>query len=77
MDYRMPLKNGIEATMEIMENETHSIFIFASADSSIREELYSMGIEYFIEKPFDIEILVEIINKALNIKGDFNLNMIN
>ena len=68
MDYRMPLKNGIEATKEIMQINSHSIFIFASADSTVREAVFSMGVKFFIEKPFDIDVLIDIIQQASKVQ---------
>ncbi|MBN1800453.1 MAG: response regulator [Candidatus Lokiarchaeota archaeon] len=60
MDHRMPIKNGIEATKEILKLHHNVKIIFASADISIREEALSIGATLFIEKPFDIQ---EVLNK--------------
>ncbi|MFX1239450.1 MAG: response regulator [Promethearchaeota archaeon] len=63
MDHRMPLKNGIEATKEILKLNNHSKIIFASADISIKEEALSVGAVLFIEKPFDIQEMLEKIQR--------------
>ncbi|MBY9005343.1 MAG: response regulator [Candidatus Lokiarchaeota archaeon] len=65
MDHRMPLKDGLTATKEILELDTKSNIIFASADKKIKNEALSMGITGFLEKPFSLEILIEYINKVI------------
>ena len=57
MDHRMPIKNGIEATKEIIRLYNHTKIIFASADISVREEALSIGAFSFLEKPFSIASL--------------------
>jgi len=73
MDHRMPIKNGLEASKEILKMDNHAHIIFASADNSIKEEVYSMGILSFIDKPFSNQILIEEINKVLE-RSEFNEN---
>ena len=65
MDHRMPKKNGIEATKEILKLRNHTKIIFTSADSSIMEEALSIGVVSFKEKPFTIEKLRRNIEKHL------------
>lgn len=67
MDHRMPIKNGLDASKEILEMDGHPIIIFASADKSIREQALSMGVLSFKDKPFTLERLFNNINKALDI----------
>jgi two-component system chemotaxis response regulator CheY len=66
MDHRMPKKNGIEATKEILKLGNHSRIIFTSADSSIREEALAAGAVGFKIKPFTIEKLKSNIEKIYN-----------
>jgi len=66
MDHRMPKKNGIEASKEILEMDKNSKIIFTSADNSVKEEALSIGAFSFKDKPFTVEQLIENINKALN-----------
>jgi response regulator of citrate/malate metabolism len=66
LDQRMPLKNGIETAKEILKLNKDSRIIFTSADVSVKEEALSLGIVEFIEKPFQFEILIDIIHKSLN-----------
>ncbi|NVM53974.1 MAG: response regulator [Candidatus Helarchaeota archaeon] len=65
MDYRMPIKNGIEATKEILQINKHSKIIFASADERIENEALSIGASAFKLKPFNIDNLIGKINETL------------
>ena len=67
MDHRMPRKNGIEATKEILKMGNYTKIIFASADKSIEEDALSIGAISFKQKPFSIERLKNNIIKAINI----------
>ncbi|MFW9881347.1 MAG: response regulator [Candidatus Thorarchaeota archaeon] len=67
MDYRMPIKNGLEATKEILQMDNNINIIFTSADCSIKDAVLSLGAVGFQEKPFKIEKLIEIIQKTLRI----------
>jgi len=58
MDYRMPIKNGLEAMEEILRVQPSSKIIFASADRSIKEKALSSGAVGFLEKPFDSADLI-------------------
>ncbi len=65
MDYRMPLKNGIDASKEILQIDPDMKIIMASADLSIREEALSIGIKSFKIKPFSMGKLIRNIEKAI------------
>jgi len=66
MDHRMPIKNGIEATIEILQISNNSKIIFASADNSVKKKALSIGATSFLEKPFELKTLISEIDKALN-----------
>ncbi len=66
MDYRMPIKDGIEATREIIQTGYRSKIIFATADGEIKEEALKMGAFNVVKKPFDFNMLLSSINEALN-----------
>ena len=66
MDHRMPILNGIDAMNQILRMNQSPKIIFASADSSVREQAISEGAYGFLNKPFDIEDLLETIKRALN-----------
>ena len=65
MDHRMPIKNGIDATEEILEINKDAKIIFASADKEAREKAEMMGVLSFKTKPFSNEKLLRNIEKAL------------
>jgi len=65
MDHRMPIKNGIEATKEILKISNHSKIIFASADSSVKKLALSIGATGFIEKPFTMDQLIKTVENVL------------
>lgn len=65
MDHRMPVKNGIDVLKEILRFDNSAMIIFASADTSVREEALSLGACSFKQKPFDIDYLISNIEKAL------------
>ncbi len=67
MDYRMPLKNGIETAREILANNNKtSKVIFLSADVSIIPQTRSLGVFSFLPKPFMFKELKAAIESALN-----------
>ena len=65
MDYRMPVKNGIDALKEILQFDNNARIIIASADSSVKQKVLSLGAYNFKQKPFDIAYLLSNIKKAL------------
>ncbi len=73
MDHRMPIKNGIEASKEILEIDNQSKIIFLSADSSIENDVLSIGAKKFIKKPFSIKELIKSIKKILIFSGYTNI----
>jgi len=66
MDHRMPVKNGIEATKEILLIDNTVKIIFASADKSVRDEALAIGSVGFIDKPFSLDRLVKKIKEVSN-----------
>jgi len=71
MDHRMPVKNGIEATKEILanSNENKPRIIFASADKTIKQEALSIGAISFKDKSFTLEKLFKNIKMALSMEN--------
>ncbi len=63
MDYRIPLKTGVEAAREIMSMDPEARIIFASADDSARKEALELGAVSFKKKPFTVDRLIENIEK--------------
>ena len=65
MDYRMPNKNGIEATVEILKSGCTSKIIFATSDVYIKEQALKVGATSVINKPFNFDELINKINDVL------------
>ena len=65
MDQRMPIKNGIDTTREIFKINKNAKIIFTSADNSVKDQALSLGVLFFMQKPFKCEDLIESIKSAL------------
>lgn len=65
MDHRMPIKNGIDITLELTRLNSHAKIIFISADNSVKKQALSIGAKSFIEKPFSIDQLNNVIKKVI------------
>ena len=64
MDHRMPIKDGLTAAKEILEFNNDIKIIICSADYSIKNEVLALGVFYFLEKPFKLEKLSQLIEKV-------------
>jgi DNA-binding NtrC family response regulator len=60
----MPVKNGIDATLEILKIQSDSKVIFTSADNSIKRKALEIGAISFISKPFNVQQLHEEIKRV-------------
>ncbi|MFX1260119.1 MAG: response regulator [Promethearchaeota archaeon] len=69
MDHRMPVKNGIETTKEILKIDNSAYIIFVSADLSVKEDSLSIGAKLFIEKPFSLDKLINILKNAVLVQN--------
>ena len=65
MDHRMPSKDGVEVTEEILSINPNSKIIFASADYTVRDKALEVGAIDFLEKPIAFNTLFRIIKKYL------------
>ena len=63
MDHRMPIKNGLDAMIEILKINKKAKIIFASADMSIKQKALSFGACGFLDKPFKMQKLLTTIQK--------------
>ncbi len=61
MDHRMPIKNGLDAMIEILKINKNEKIIFASADITVKEEALSLGACVFLDKPFKMHELLATI----------------
>ncbi len=68
IDHRMPIKNGIEASKEILEIDKKTKIIFLSADSTIKSDAISLGVKRFVKKPFLAKYLIQEIISLLNLQ---------
>ncbi|MHA1763226.1 MAG: response regulator [Promethearchaeota archaeon] len=68
MDHRMPVKNGLEASREILSIDKKAKIIFTTADKTIYEDALELGACSFKDKPFTIEHLIKNIKKAISKK---------
>jgi len=57
MDYQMPIKNGIEATKEILKINGNMKIFLISGDYSIKNEALAAGAIGFKKKPFSLQDL--------------------
>ncbi|MFX1477716.1 MAG: response regulator [Promethearchaeota archaeon] len=65
MDHRMPIMDGLEASIEILNYDNNVKIIFASADKTVKDEAISIGVISFLDKPFDISTLIDNVKKAI------------
>ena len=64
MDHRMPKKDGLTAAKEILEFNNNTKIIICSADYSIKDRVLALGVMSFLEKPFKLEKLSQLIKKV-------------
>ena len=70
MDHRMPIKNGLEATREILQMNPETKIIFISADHTVKNKAFELGIMDFLEKPIDLDTLITTIENISSIKNE-------
>lgn len=58
MDHRMPGKDGIETTRELLQIDPSVPIIFSSADETVRDQALQAGAVSFWAKPFPVGMLV-------------------
>jgi DNA-binding NtrC family response regulator len=65
MDINMPRMNGVEAVKAVREHDSDTFILLISgeADSSEIEDAMRNGANKFLEKPFDFEALLQVIDK--------------
>ncbi|MFX1477312.1 MAG: response regulator [Promethearchaeota archaeon] len=69
MDHRMPIKNGVETTKEMLNLRSNTKIIFASADYTVKDLAKEVGAVDFLEKPFEFPTLLAMIEKHTLIKN--------
>jgi signal transduction histidine kinase/CheY-like chemotaxis protein len=72
MDRRMPVMDGIEATRRIRElpggKEVKIVAVTASAFTEQRDEMFKVGMDDFVRKPYRFNEIYECMGKQLGIK---------
>ena len=58
MDHRMPNKDGVETTKEILKINPNIKIIFASADAAVKADALNSGACSFLPKPFAMSDLL-------------------
>jgi two-component system, chemotaxis family, chemotaxis protein CheY len=64
MDHRMPTKNGVEATKEILAEQPGTRVIFVSADEAVEKEAREAGATRFLKKPISLKDLINNIDEV-------------
>ncbi|MBN1802630.1 MAG: response regulator [Candidatus Lokiarchaeota archaeon] len=65
LDFRMPIKNGLEITKEILDINKGATIIVASGDASVKGQALEVGAKIFLKKPFTGERLLCEINELM------------
>ena len=67
LDVAMPVMNGLEVQACLLENspETRIIFISGGDDPLVRQTALDAGALGFLAKPFEDEVLVQLIHKSV------------
>lgn len=63
MDHRLPMKNGIETTQDILKIDPRARVLFVSADITAHLPALANGASGFLRKPFELKELVSTIRK--------------
>ena len=63
MDHRLPMKNGVETTEEILRIDPSAKVLFVSADTTSRSPALSAGALGFLRKPFELKEFVATIKQ--------------
>jgi two-component system chemotaxis response regulator CheY len=63
MDHRLPMKNGVETTEDILRIDPSAKVLFVSADTTSRIPALSVGAAGFLRKPFELKEFVATIKQ--------------
>jgi DNA-binding response OmpR family regulator len=68
MDNKLPPSGGIEACRTIRASTGHTRLpiVFFSANQDVARLAGEAGADHFIEKPFDLDILIAMLRKAIS-----------
>ncbi|MDH4123933.1 MAG: response regulator [Thermoplasmata archaeon] len=63
MDQRMPVKDGVTATQEILKHDPSAKILFGSADLKVKTDALRAGATDFLLKPFRMDVLLSAIEE--------------
>ncbi|MEX1030121.1 MAG: response regulator [Paenibacillaceae bacterium] len=72
LDITMPKKDGLEALQEIKQNNPNIHVVIASSVGTQGNlmKAIKLGAENFLQKPVQIDAILDIMNKIHNLRGD-------
>jgi CheY-like chemotaxis protein len=68
MDLMLPDTDGIELTKYMLTHRIEIPIVFISAYTERCEEVYSLGVEYFLTKPIYKELFFSVLAKYVTVK---------
>ena len=73
-DINMPEMNGMEMVQELKKAEKYRqipiFFITAQENEALRKEGIALGVQGFIPKPFQPEVILDLLQKAMEKTGN-------
>jgi len=73
-DFNMPEMNGMEMVQELKKAEKYRqipiFFITAQENEALRKEGIALGVQGFIPKPFQPEVILDLLQKAMEKTGN-------
>jgi len=72
MDHRMPIKDGLEATKELLDLFPELTIVFVSADDSVKSIALGLGAKLFINKPYNTILLFAAIKNLISNQARFS-----
>lgn len=67
MDLMLPDTDGIELTKYLLNNNIRIPVVFISAYTERCEEIYDLGIDYFLQKPVMSQLFLSIVSKYIEL----------
>ncbi len=64
MDYRMPILDGFEASLELKRETSISYIILATADEDVKSKASELEGFKVINKPYDFEKLIDVLKSC-------------
>jgi two-component system sensor histidine kinase BarA len=68
MDLMLPDTDGIELTKFLINNNIRIPVVFISAYTERCEEIYELGVDYFLQKPVMTQLFKSVISKYVSIE---------